>query len=255
MFVSKRKGCEVRVLFVEHDHVSPIGPVGARFAAHGYDISELLVVPAHRHHEPGVTVEFPEPSAYDVVVAMGAPWSVYDAELIGSWVEPELAFLRSAHEAGVPVLGICFGGQALAAALGGAVVRAERSEIGWVTIRTENPDLVEAGPWFQWHHDKWVSPPGARVLAATSVCEQAFVIGHSLAVQFHPELTPRTLRGWLGKGGATYLAEHGYDADALLARTDTLADAAEERAHRLVDRFLAHAAAAVTVPGAPGRAS
>jgi GMP synthase-like glutamine amidotransferase len=245
----------VRVLFVQHDHVSPIGPLGARFADHGFDISELLVVPADRHHEPGVPVEFPDPTAYDVVVPMGAPWSVYDSELIGSWVEPELEFLRVTHEAGVPVLGICFGGQALAAALGGAVVRAEESEIGWVTVRTEAPDLVEAGPWFQWHHDRWVSPPGARVVASSAVCEQAFVIGRSLAVQFHPELTPGTLRGWLDNGGAAYLAEHGRDAEALLARTATLAAAAEQRAHRLVDRFLTHATAAAPLPHAPGRAS
>ena len=107
----------MRVLFVQHDHVSPAGPVGARFAERGYDVDELVVVPFEHRATPGVDLEFPDPTAYDVVVPMGSPWSVYDESLIGSWMRPELEFLRHAHEHGVSVLGICFGGQALAAAL------------------------------------------------------------------------------------------------------------------------------------------
>lgn len=228
----------MRVLFIQHDHTSPVGPVGARFADHGFEVDELLVVPADRFGDPGVEVRFPDPTRYDVVVPMGSPWSVYDDALIGSWVRPELEFLRSAHQAGVPVLGICFGGQALAAALGGRVVPAERSEVGWYAVDTLAPDLVEPGPWFQWHHDRWAPPPGARTIATSPVSEQAFVIGRSLAVQFHPELTPSMLEGWLGNGGARYLEAKGRDADALLAETESMAEAAERRAHRLVDRFL-----------------
>ena len=74
---------------------------------------------------PSVTVSFPDPLSYDAIVPMGAAWSVYDRDRIGTWIEDELGFLRRAHGAGVPVLGICFGAQALAAALGGKVVRAE----------------------------------------------------------------------------------------------------------------------------------
>ena len=74
----------MRVLFIQRDHTSPVGPVGARFAHHGYDVDELLVVPADRFDEPGVAARFPDPTAYDVVVPMGSPWSVYDAALIGS---------------------------------------------------------------------------------------------------------------------------------------------------------------------------
>ena len=80
----------MRALIVAHDHASPAGPVGDRLAARGYDVSSCLVVPAERHHDPGVTASFPEFASFDAVVVMGAPWSVYDHELIGSWVEPEL---------------------------------------------------------------------------------------------------------------------------------------------------------------------
>ena len=190
----------MRALFVQHDHVSPAGPIGARFSEHGYDVEELVIVP--EGSEPGLTVEFPDPTRFDVIVPMGAPWSVYDHELIGAWALPELDFLRAAHDTGVPVLGICFGGQALAAALGGAVVPSAEAEVGWFRIETDEPGLVEAGPWFQWHHDRWDAPEGARTVARTPVADQAFVLGRSLAVQFHPELTPSMLTGWLGNGGS-----------------------------------------------------
>lgn len=245
----------MRALFVQHDHASPVGPVGERFAQHGYDVDQLMVVSADRFHNPGVGADFPDPLAYDVVVPMGSPWSVYDHALIGSWVRPELQFLRRAHEAGVAVLGICFGGQALAAALGGSVVRSGRAEIGWQEVETEAPELIEPGPWFQWHHDRWVSPPSARVLARTSVSEQAFVAGRSLAVQFHPELTPSMLGGWLDNGGTSYLAAHGEDPDVLMAATAQVADAAEQRAHRLVDRFLERVAGSPAVTEGSGHVS
>jgi GMP synthase-like glutamine amidotransferase len=237
----------MRVLFVQQDHVSPVGPVGDQFRSHGYDVEELLVVPAENFHEPGaVSVTFPDPEEYDAIVAMGAPWSVYDHAAIGAWVLEELAFLRRAHDAGVPILGICFGGQALAAALGASVVRAGRPEIGWHVVETEDASLIDPGPWFEWHHDKWVAPEGARVLARTADAEQAFVIGRTLAVQFHPELTPSTLDGWLANGGEHYLDAAGYDAAAIRTATANEAEAAERRSRALVDTFLSTVAVAET---------
>ncbi|MBI1378061.1 MAG: aminotransferase [Frankiales bacterium] len=228
----------MRALFVQQDHVSPVGPVGAAFEERGFEVEEFLVVPEHRFHAPDVAVTFPDASAYDVIVPMGAPWSVYDEETIGAWVLEELTFLRRAHDAGIPVLGICFGGQALAAALGGAVERAPEAEIGWVTVDTDDPGLVEPGPWFEWHHDRWSAPPGARTFARTGAAEQAFRIGRSLAVQFHPELTPAQLKGWLDNGGTAYLEAHDLDPALLVAETERTADEAQARSRALVHRFL-----------------
>src|SRR4051812_35760953 len=108
---------------------------------------------------------------------MGAPRSVYDRSRIGTRIDDELGFLTPAVTAGVPVLGICFGGQALAAALGGGVVPAAEPEIGWRTVRTARPDIIAEGPWFEWHGDRWERPPGATPLAWTAACEQAFTYG------------------------------------------------------------------------------
>jgi GMP synthase-like glutamine amidotransferase len=227
------------VLFIQQDHMSPTGPVGEAFADHGFDVQEFMVVPEEHFARPGVTVAFPDPFTFDAVVPMGAAWSVNDHERIGTWLGDELKFLRTAHEAGVPVLGICFGGQALASALGGSVVRAERPEIGWTTIETSRPDLIEPGPWFQWHVDRWVLPPGLQALARSPVADQAFVAGRSLGVQFHPELTPPMLTGWLAGGGRQEAVGLGADPEQLIEETAARSDAARARARRLVAAFLA----------------
>jgi len=228
----------VRVLFIQQDHVSPPGPVGAAFAARGFEVTEFNVVPEEHFAAPGIAVEFPDPRDYDVLVPMGAPWAVYDDETIGAWIGAELEMLRTAHDAGVPVLGICFGGQALAAALGGSVFAAGDEEIGWYAVDTDEPDLVPAGPWFQWHSDRFDPPPGARVLARTALCPQAYVIGRSMGLQFHPELTGDQLAAWLDHGGRAYLEGVGADADALLAETRAVEAAAAGRTRDLVDAFL-----------------
>ncbi|HKS98694.1 MAG TPA: type 1 glutamine amidotransferase [Rugosimonospora sp.] len=241
----------MRVLFVQQDHVSPPGPVGEGFARRGYGVELFPVVPEERFAAPGVDVRFPEPTDYDAIVPMGAPWSVLDPA-IGGWVGRELAFLRKAHGAGVPVLGICFGGQAVAAALGGGVERAPVPEFGWHEVQTDAGDLVEPGPWFQFHHDRWVLPPGATEVARTPLASQAFRLGRTLAVQFHPELTVGMLRGWVDNGGGEHLRRYGVDPVALLARTEAEQDAARERAMRLVDRFLGLRGGTRT-PGTPSR--
>jgi GMP synthase-like glutamine amidotransferase len=234
----------MRVLFVQQDHVSPPGPVGEAFAERGYDIEELLVVPESRFLDPAVSVDFPDPESYDALVPMGAPWSVYDHGSIGTWVGHEIEFLRRAHVAGVPILGICFGGQALAAALGGSVVPSDRSEIGWVSVETSRPDLVEPGPWFQWHSDRWVLPDSVAAFARSEVSEQAFVAGRSLGLQFHPELTVAQLSGWLGNGGHVAARAAGLQPDDLLRSTAAEEPAAVARARALVHRFLDQVACA-----------
>jgi GMP synthase-like glutamine amidotransferase len=241
----------MRALVIQHDHLSPLGPIAEAFTGHGFALEELLVVPADRFHSPSVTVRFPEAAGYDAIVPMGAPWSVYDHGRIGSWVQDEIGFLRAAHEAGVPIFGVCFGGQALAAALGGEVVPAERPEIGWTTVETDRPDLVPPGPWFQWHGDRWVLPPHLSAFARTVVADQAFVVGRSLGLQFHPESTPAMLDGWLSNGGAAHARALGLDPDALRAEMAQRAAEAARRAADLVTAFLERVAGAASPPGAP----
>lgn len=234
----------MRALVIRHDHASSSGPIGDRLVEHGYDLDERTVVPAERHHAPAVDFTFPSASAYDLVLTLGAPWSVHDRTATGPWIEGELDLLRRAHATGIPVLGICFGAQALATALGGTVERAPRPEIGWTTVTTAAPDLVAEGPWFQWHFDRFTVPPGAVELAGSTVGPQAFRVGRSLGVQFHPEITEETLRLWLVLGGRAQAEEHGVDPDRMLAETRASSEESRQRAYDLVDGFLRQALSA-----------
>jgi GMP synthase-like glutamine amidotransferase len=228
----------VKALCVLHDHLSSSGHVGARLKDLGWEVEEILVVPAECFEHPDVACAFPDPSGFDLLVVLGAPWSAYDDELIGRWLDEELAWLRTAVKTDIPVLGICFGAQALARALGGEVRPAERTEIGWVQIVTSDQHQVPAGPWFQWHGDQFFAPANATELATSPAGCQAFRIGRSLAVQFHPELTPAGLDLWLDNGAAQKARSHGLDLEALREATLTQAPQARARAHRLVDVFL-----------------
>lgn len=230
----------MRALVIQHDHVSPPGPVGDRLRERLFDVVEHQVVAEEDFHRPWLgTQEFPDPRGFDAIVVMGAPWAAYDAERVGAWVRPELELLREADAARVPVLGICFGGQLLALAHGGEVTRAPLPEIGWRTIRSDRPEVVPPGPWFQWHYDCWRLPDGATELARNDAASQAFALRRNLAVQFHPELTPGMLHGWLGNGGDADARSVGVDPAELVADTAAEAPAALARAQALVDAFLA----------------
>ncbi|HUN30924.1 MAG TPA: gamma-glutamyl-gamma-aminobutyrate hydrolase family protein [Trebonia sp.] len=233
-----------RALFIQHDHYSPSGLVGDAFATLGYDITEVRVVPRERYRSPDVTVTFPDATAYDALVAFGAVWSVYDDAAIGSWVGDEIELTRTAIAAGVPVLGICFGGQMLATAVGGRVERAPSPEIGWTPItRTSSSPVLPPGPWFEWHYDRFLLPQGVPSLATTDlgggeIASQAFTVGRSLGLQFHPEVTEAVLGAWLYEGGSEELATIGVDPTRMISETRAVADDAATRAHELVRRFV-----------------
>jgi GMP synthase-like glutamine amidotransferase len=229
----------MRALIIQHDHVSPPGPIGDRLADHGYDVVLQQILTREQIANPAVPATFPAATDFDVIVPMGAIFSVYDDERIGPWLHPELALLRAADEARVPVLGICFGGQLLAAAHGGSVTRSDQPEIGWTAVESDQPALVSAGPWFEWHYDRWELPPGAVEIARNEHASQAFVLRRNLAVQFHPELTSVMLAGWLGFDGLAEVRRMGLDAEELTAVTVREEPVAIVRAHALVDAFLA----------------
>jgi len=228
----------VRVLFLQHDHVSPPGPVAERFAQRGFEVVEAIVVPRDRFFSPDVDFDFPEIHEHDIVVPMGAPWGAWDDDRIGTWLKPELDWLRDLQSHDVPIFGICFGAQALARTLGGTVAPGPRPEIGYTWINSDDTDLVSSGPWFEWHYDRYTVPPGAVEIARTPRASQAFVIGRSLGVQFHPEVTAACLTGWMEEGGVEEALKDGLDPDELLAGVVKEEPAAVARAHAIVDAFL-----------------
>ena len=228
----------MKALALLHDEGSAPGLVGEALIERGWEVEIAQVVPAARFDDPGVHFDFPDATLYDLLVPFGAPWSVYDTELIGSWVQPEIAWLRDAVTAGVPVLGVCFGGQVLAAALGGHVSRGRVDEVGWHHVDSDRPDVVPPGEWFQWHGDRFSIPPGATSIARNGVTEQAFVHGRSLGLQFHPELDPAILDSWLGLGGEAKARALGLDPEALVDATAERVAESGTRTRALVNGYL-----------------
>jgi GMP synthase-like glutamine amidotransferase len=137
----------------------------------------------------------------------------------------------------VPVLGLCYGGQVLAAVLGARVGPAPVAELGWRVIDTDDPDLVPAGPWLEWHFERFETPPAATELARTADATQAFRIGPHLGVQFHPEATVEIVTGWAHMDGLPDQAPRATEHERAAARA---------AAFQLFDAFLAQVGVDVT---------
>ena len=239
----------MRALFIEHDHISLGGPIWRSLEKHGYEIERFLIVPEENFSTPNVHANFPNFLDYDLLVPMGAPYGAYEDDRIGNWLQPELEKLKEAHNEGVPILGICFGGQLMARALGGSVARAPKAEVGWIEIESNDKSLIPTGPWFEYHWDRWQTPKGATEIAKTEIANQAFVMGRTLALQFHPEIDLEVLDAWLAmEGGCAEVESAGVNVEQLRQETQQMQPAAEKRAFELVDAFLRRVANSQVMP-------
>jgi len=217
----------VRVLILEHQADAPACLLGEWARARGHDVEVV---------DPGRVQAWPEPADADAIVSLGSEHSALDTQR--RWIRDEIEFLAAAHAASVPVLGICFGGQALSAALGGNVSRAPRAEVTWRAIETNDSELITAGPWPFWHEDRFDLPPGARLLAGSETEVVAFADGGSVGLQFHPEADAAVVQGWVD-GGRDKLRAYGVDQAELEREIDQHGPAARELAFDLFDRIAA----------------
>ncbi len=137
-----------------------------------------------------------DPATCDGWLITGSRHGVYDKL---PWIGATQAFIRSAMDRGVPVLGICFGHQLLAHAMGG---RVEKSNRGW-GIGVQVYDVVKRPPWMSGspdriafqsiHQDQVVEPPvGALRVATSEFCPSAMLAygSNGFSIQAHPEFTP-----------------------------------------------------------------
>lgn len=157
-----------------------------------------------RYYDAGCDALTFDPVGPDLVMALGGPIGAYELEDY-PFIADEMAILRARVADNRPTLAICLGAQILAQALG-ARVYAGMKEIGWAPV-----ELTEAGersvlcdigrdaiPVLHWHGDTFDLPDGAERLASTPKCaNQAFSLGATLAVQFHPEVSARHFERWL----------------------------------------------------------
>jgi GMP synthase-like glutamine amidotransferase len=211
---------QMEIAVVEQQPDAPAGLVGEWAAARGHDVR---VVRVH------ASDAWPAAGEVERAVVLGSDRSVHDDP--PEWVAQEIGWLRALVEAERPVLGLCFGGQALAAALGGEVRRAAQPEIGWVDV-----DGELGGTWFAWHFDTFSAPPGAREVGRNAAALQGFAVGPHVGLQFHPEVTPAIVDDWISVGGRD-LDSQRLDPALIRERTAREADRARTAAFELFDRW------------------
>lgn len=141
------------------------------------------------------------PTGYDVdgVVITGSGASVYDTEA-DPWIEPLLDWIEEGIDRGLPCLGICFGHQALAVALGGTVEGMGETEVGYREVeQVADCRILEGVPdpftVFTTHSDTVTElPPGATLTAENDYGVQGFTHDRVFGVQSHPEYDMDTAR-------------------------------------------------------------
>jgi GMP synthase (glutamine-hydrolysing) len=178
---------------------------------------------------------FPSLDGIDSVIIFGSFTHAYNPTT-REWVEKEIDFIRSVCERGTPYLGICFGAQLLAEVLGGRTIKADRMEVGMITVDATAACPTAPGPWFSWHNDIVELPDDVEVLARTDIAPQVFKAGNSLGVQFHPEVTTELMNEWLRVGGDELTGN--YTAEEFKKEWEAKGKYAQAHGRELIDWFL-----------------
>lgn len=142
----------------------------------------------------------------ELLIILGGSMSVWATDQ-HPFLRDELGLLVERLALGKPCLGLCLGAQLLAAAAGAQVTTGKNGlELGvgpvrWTKAALEDP-VIKGVPAksvvAHWHEDTWSPVPNATLLASTDrYTQQAFRLGDSFGLQFHPELTGQAWGEWL----------------------------------------------------------
>ena len=220
-------------LILQHAETGPPGRLGTWAAGRGI---------AHRVHRSWESAPAAlDPADYGWIASLGSAASANATD--PAWVPEEVDLLRRAAAADVPVLGLCWGGQALSLALGGRVGAAPWQEKGWIAIASTDP-AIPAGPWLHYHVETFTVPDGAMELARSPVGPAGFRIGPHLGLQFHPEADAAMAHVWAAKDPD----QTPQSIDALAAEGERWSAPAAALAAELFDRWWE---SAVRRPAAP----
>jgi GMP synthase-like glutamine amidotransferase len=193
--------------------------------------------------ESGATIKFVdrdslstgvEPSSNpDVIVLLGSTRSAHDPEH-AEVVAAEIEMIQRSLKNNIPVLGICFGSQILARALGGSSARSPQGECGWTPVFSNDERLCPPGLWGQIHHDRFQASKTSTVIGWSPVGPQSYIDeslgGRAIGWQFHPEVTLPTFERWLRRGDS---GTEGVDIERTLAEASEHAEASIPRAAAL----------------------
>jgi len=185
-----------------------------------------------------------DPRTADLWVITGSRFGVYEGH---PWIAPAEAFVRACFEAGVPMVGICFGHQLIAQALGGDVGKSDKgwglgvhdyTPQNWPEALGQAPEKIAIQAY---HQDQVFTPPtGAQTIASNAFCDHAalWYPGFALTVQGHPEFSKPYTQALLESRRGTVLKDDDVDAaQASMGKDVTRADIARiVRDHLLPSR-------------------
>ncbi len=181
----------------------------------------------------------------DLVIMMGGPMGVYEAEQY-PWISCQLGRLSRRLEADRPTLGVCFGAQMMAAALGAPVYAGPVKEVGFKPVAIS--DVGASSPLrhlndvsvLHWHGDTFDLPDSVELLASTDAyAHQAFRRGRNLlALQFHAEMgeDPR-FDAWVDAWPES-VVEAGRDIVSMRREHDELGPLAVAAGRRMIGEWL-----------------
>jgi GMP synthase (glutamine-hydrolysing) len=200
-----------RALIIRHVPHEGVAGYRAPIEAAGYEIGRIDVTDS-----AFAALDLCEP---DLLIMMGGPMGVYEREQY-PWISCQLRRLSKRLEADRPTLGVCFGAQMMAAALGAEVYAGPRKEVGFhpVTVHDDTSPLrhLTGVPVLHWHGDTFKLPENVELLASSHVYNhQAFRRGRNLlALQFHAEmgLDPR-FDAWIEQWPESVVEAGGTEAD------------------------------------------
>ena len=229
----------LRVAVIENSPLAPVGLLRAALERRGARL-EVLPGPSLADHAASL-------DSADFLVGLGSPKAVYDGD---DWIRWQVGYLGRAVAADRPYLGICFGAQLLAAAIGGSVEATGTLHAGWSEIVDSTaPDgtaSVWRGPWVRWHGDHVRLPPGAEVLARADDTVQAFQFRRAVGLQFHPEADTGCVADWIGMTPPERLRD--LDAKAQLALTRERETSHAPTREALLDEVLRRCGIALPMP-------
>lgn len=202
-----------RVLVVLHDVDDNLNELAPPLAEAG-----LRIVTWDAGRDPDGAPPLDTLDDFSGIVALGAYAGVPD-EPQHAWMTHEKRLLEKAIETGMPVLGLCFGSQLLAAAAGAAFRPSPVPELGWTSARltaqaasdpvlaplARTTDAANQVDVFHYHFDSHDLPEGAVLLAETDGIIEAYRVGDAAwGLQFHLEVGLATQLAWIAGGRGAF---------------------------------------------------